>query len=680
MKRYDQPELTSIHGIQMAIVSRGAVWIGSSHPFDLHEAYLCFRSPSDWYLDSLPKETELLITADSRYRLWVNGHAVARGPARCYPHAQSVDILDIAPYLQVGPNLLAIQVYQPGYSHFAYVHRANAGLLAVLDCCGWDEFVTSTAWRVRRDRSYNDRVPRMSIYQAGVEDRDLSLADDWTRPGYDDSSWPTARMVARVGDMPWTGLVERVLPLVVEREVPMKQLRARRGPYPAAQVCDPHQALRESWAAGAEIPQRIEETESEKRSASDADDEGWRAVSLASGEACTWVFDLGRGYTCLGQVEIQGAQGGEHLVISYSEKLQGDEPYLSDPETYCRVRMTDRYRLAAGNQHIEPFWMRGGRILLFQVVGPTGPTFRVRFGARAAEYPLEVTRPLSSDDPLLAGIIRLCENTLRSCLHETFVDNPWRENAQWIGDPTVNALVMSAISDDTRPWDWWIEEYKNRDYPLAVGGYPCGFFGTLVHLIGYQNVFYKYYDEPDLLKDILGHLTTLWISIWEEILADVEIDCCHIWEDMSSTMGVMISPAHFAEFMAPCYRRISDFLKGHGVNTLLVDTDGNIEQLIPQFLEAGVTGMYPMETSAGMDVMKLRKQYPRFQMMGGVPKYDMALGPARIEEFLQPVNELLKYGGYVPTGDHCISPGVSWENFKYYRRRLNEIIDANGAV
>ena len=40
----------------------------------------------------------------------------------------------------------------------------------------------------------------------------------------------------------------------------------------------------------------------------------------------------------------------------------------------------------------------------------------------------------------------------------------------------------------------------------------------------------------------------------------------------------------------------------------------------------------------------------------------------------------LKYGGYVPTGDHCISPGVSWENFKYYRRRLNEIIDANGAV
>ena len=156
------------------------------------------------------------------------------------------------------------------------------------------------------------------------------------------------------------------------------------------------------------------------------------------------------------------------MIISYSEKLAGDEPYLSDPETYCRVRMTDRYHLAAGNQQVEPFWMRGGRILIFQVVGPTGPGFRVRLGARAAEYPLEVTRPLSSDDPLLNGVIRLCENTLRSCLHETFVDNPWRENAQWIGDPTVNALVMSAISDDTRPLRNIIEMAAQGVYPDGV--------------------------------------------------------------------------------------------------------------------------------------------------------------------------------------------------------------------
>ena len=78
------------------------------------------------------KRAELFITADSRYKLWINGHFVARGPARSWPQAQCVDRLDVAPYLQPGLNVLAVQVYQPGYSHFAYVHRAAAGLLAHL--------------------------------------------------------------------------------------------------------------------------------------------------------------------------------------------------------------------------------------------------------------------------------------------------------------------------------------------------------------------------------------------------------------------------------------------------------------------------------------------------------------------------------------------------------------------
>ncbi|MEJ5197406.1 MAG: uroporphyrinogen decarboxylase family protein [Anaerolineae bacterium] len=227
-------------------------------------------------------------------------------------------------------------------------------------------------------------------------------------------------------------------------------------------------------------------------------------------------------------------------------------------------------------------------------------------------------------------------------------------------------------------WSEWVQAYKARDYPLAVGGYPCGFFGTLVHLLGYENVFLKYYDAPDLIEDILNHFTTLWIAIWEEIMADVDIDCCHIWEDMSSTKGVMISKRLFYRFMAPCYRRIADFLKGRGVKTILVDTDGNCEALIPWLLDVGVTGLYPMEVSAGMDVVKARKEYPQLQIMGGIPKYDMALGKARIDEFLEPVGWLLEQGGYVPFGDHLIAPGVSWEQFKYYRERLNALIDSRG--
>ncbi len=188
-------------------------WIGSPHPFDLHEAYLDFRSPR-FRLKRRPDRAELLITADSRYKLWINGRFVARGPARSYPSAQSVDRLDVAAYLQAGDNLLAVQVYQPGYSHFAYVHRGAAGLLAALS---WDDesragdglenvrlpgssrsvpgtlsskkeksapirVLSNTTWRARRNPSFAQNVPRVSIYGSGAEICDLTLADGWTEP------------------------------------------------------------------------------------------------------------------------------------------------------------------------------------------------------------------------------------------------------------------------------------------------------------------------------------------------------------------------------------------------------------------------------------------------------------------------------------------------------------------
>jgi uroporphyrinogen decarboxylase len=87
-----------------------------------------------------------------------------------------------------------------------------------------------------------------------------------------------------------------------------------------------------------------------------------------------------------------------------------------------------------------------------------------------------------------------------------------------------------------------------------------------------------------------------------------------------------------------------------------------------------------MEVSAGMDVVKARKEYPQLQMMGGVPKSDIALGRARIDEFLKDVDFLLEKGGYIPIGDHLIPPDVPWAEFKYYREKLNRLIDKHGVV
>lgn len=419
-------------------IPAGTVWIGSEHAFDLQEAYLRFRSPTGWELERKPRRAELLITADSRYKLWINGTFVSRGPARCWPHAQIVDRLDVTDFVQAGRNTLAVQVYQPGYSHFAYVHRGAAGLLLSLSVDGESVLASDNTWRTRRDLSFASLVPRVSIYQAGVEERDLALVDEWTEPSYDDASWSQARVVTYTGGYPWLSLKPRPLPLLVERELPMHLVASRRGDYPERYRGDPHMALREGWRTA-------------RPASFSGDADGWYAPNLRSGEAGYWVFELGRGYTCQGWFEARGAGGEEHVSVSYTEKVRGDEPYLSDPTTYCRVRMTDRFRLRPGDQVGEPFGMRGGRLLLFEVDGPTAPGFRVRFHAQASLYPLEIKHVLTSEDPLLAQVIRLCENTLLACLSDGFVDNPWREHSLWVGDPLVDSLVMAAMSDDLRP-------------------------------------------------------------------------------------------------------------------------------------------------------------------------------------------------------------------------------------
>ena len=227
-------------------------------------------------------------------------------------------------------------------------------------------------------------------------------------------------------------------------------------------------------------------------------------------------------------------------------------------------------------------------------------------------------------------------------------------------------------------WDRLVEDYKNRDYPLAIGGYPHGFFGTLANLMGYDTLFYNYIDDPALIHDIVSTFTDLWIAVYSEVFTYVKPDLVQIWEDISYGSGPMVSPATIREFMLPYYKRFTSFLRSEGINTIFVDTDGYCQDIIPLFIEGGATGIYPFETHAGMDIVKVRKDFPQLQMMGGIPKSQIALGPERIDEFLKPVEAVLKTGGYIPYGDHFIPPEVSWEGFKYYRTRLNELIDRYG--
>jgi hypothetical protein len=220
-----------------------------------------------------------------------------------------------------------------------------------------------------------------------------------------------------------------------------------------------------------------------------------------------------------------------------------------------------------------------------------------------------------------------------------------------------------------------VEEYRNRDYPLMLGG-GQGFYGSPRYLIGDERILRYLIKQPELILAINEHLCNLWIKLYDHVLKQVKPDVFLIWEDMCYRAGPMISPAMFDRFMLPYYKRLTGMVRDHGVKIIFVDTDGNFWKLIPHFLEGGVTGIFPVEVASGMELTELRKAFPRLQLMGGVDKQQLFKDPDHIDQYLErAIYPALGSGGIVPTVDHLVPLDTSWNSFVHYRRQLSRKID-----
>ena len=280
------------------------------------------------------------------------------------------------------------------------------------------------------------------------------------------------------------------------------------------------------------------------------------------------------------------------------------------------------------------------------------------------------------------------DDSKRKLIDEDGITKIVKKNADsmpfWLDWPVKDEKTWEKIREERFQFNFQERINKENIYinnkilektnPIHLLGAPVGFYGSLRYLFGEINLLYMYYDNPALVKKILKILTDFWINISEEILSKYEVKVASFWEDMSGKNGALIGPNIFREFMSPYYKRIIDFLKTKGVEHFIVDTDGNVEKLIPLFLEVGMTGMLPFERQAGNDLLEIRKKFPRLQMMGGFDKNVLSKGREDIDKELLNIKELIKLGGYIPYCDHLVPPNVSWQNYEYFRKKLIKIL------
>ena len=233
---------------------------------------------------------------------------------------------------------------------------------------------------------------------------------------------------------------------------------------------------------------------------------------------------------------------------------------------------------------------------------------------------------------------------------------------------------LNPDAPERYPADWQERKKKwiSRDYPLIMN---CGsIYGKLRNWIGLENFSIMFYEEAALVKEMMDCMGDFFVRVIERAVMEVDIDIALFWEDMSYKNGPLISPKMFKDFMSPNIKKITYLLRANGIDVIFVDSDGNIEELIPLWLEAGVNGFLPLEVAGAMDPVKLRKQYGKeILLIGGIDKRVMAAGKSAIDKELEyKLPFMCKTGGYIPWCDHLVPPDVSFENYMYYLRKMKE--------
>ncbi len=251
------------------------------------------------------------------------------------------------------------------------------------------------------------------------------------------------------------------------------------------------------------------------------------------------------------------------------------------------------------------------------------------------------------------------------------LDFPVKNMDDWLKLKPIFEFSESRIN-----WDA-VEKAKKaqKNGVLVVANIPGG-FDTPRELMGEEVACVAYYEQPELMHDILETISTTSFKVLERISDKLVIDQISVHEDLAGKSGPLIGPKQVLEFIKPYYRKIWDMLSSRHTKIFQQDSDGNINSVIDAFMECGINSFFPMEPSAGMDIVKIREKYGnKFAMLGGIDKHVLRSSKEAIKKELEyKMQPLMKKGGMVFGLDHRIPNGTPLENYRYYVDLGREIL------
>jgi hypothetical protein len=490
-------------------------------------------------VDDVPATAPARIWADGRYVLAVNGTEVARGPVRADPRSAHYDVVDLAPHLVAGANVITVTARHFGtatswWTPVPPTYSLGGGSLVFEARIGDTWVASDRSWRVRPGTAWTPVPVPGDVACLPLESFDARAHPaDWVSPGFDDASWAAATELVAVhtgahGDRHVPSEPFGVLRPPVRHAFPGGDTHVASpvGRWTVRGSLDPDtpaDSPADSPADGL-LDDPVRQVLRDERSLADADDPAPPVTVLA--------FDLGRIAAGTLHLELHGAAVGTVIDIAAAEHVD-DRGRLAPLGQHAGLR----YVSAGGDvERFESFDTIGARHLHAAVRPPSGaPTPTVALAVHDRHRPRPAGARFECSDPVLQRIHEIGLRTVDLCALDAYVDCPTREQRAWTGDSVVHQMVDLVTNPDwsMARWHPQLAAAPRTDGMLAMA--PASDFaasdGTILpdwslHWVRSVHNLYRYTGDRDLVAELLpvAERTVRWFEAYlddDGLLTDV---------------------------------------------------------------------------------------------------------------------------------------------------------------
>lgn len=402
-----------------------AQWIGPQNDNGTEYGVYYFRKSID--LKEKPALFNIQVSADNRYKLYVNGKIVSMGPARCDTYFWNFETVDIAPFVVAGKNSITALVWNEAeYRSEAQISVRTAFILQGKSEAE-DILNTNETWKCICDKGYQ---PIPGYFFAATKGQFVDVAKtvkgDWTSPDFDDNAWPNA---GKLFDGKLKGASDGLAWQLVPSNLPQMELTYQR-----------IQKLR--WAVGMKVPATFP---AEKQ-----------ALIIPANTKVTLLLD--QTFYTNAYITLNFSKGlGAGISIGYAETLYdqvGGELLKSNRNEVEGKTFVGRIDslLADGTdgQSFTTLNFRSYRYIRLIVQTKADPLIIDDLYGTFTGYPFKANYTFNSDNPEIKQIMDIGWRTARLNAWETYTDCPYYEQLQYIGDTRIQAMISYYNSGDDR--------------------------------------------------------------------------------------------------------------------------------------------------------------------------------------------------------------------------------------